>query len=75
MSWAQGRPFDQAGFNRGALTDDVMDVMLTLVSNRGLADGVMPDKERTRAEFPYVGEPYTKPEQAGVTPVPRLPQK
>ena len=67
--------FDQAGFNRRALTDDVMDVMLTLVSNRRLADGVMPDKERTRPEFQYVGEPYTKPEQAGVTPVPRPPQK
>jgi hypothetical protein len=66
--------FDQAGFNGRALTDDVMDVMLTLASDKGLADGVMPDKERTRAEFPYVGEPYTKPGQAGVTPVPRPPE-
>jgi hypothetical protein len=63
--------FDQAGFNGRALTDDVMDVMLTLSSNRGLADGVRPDKNRARAEFPYFGEHYTKAEQAGVTPVPR----
>lgn len=54
---------------------DVMDVMLTLASNRRLADSVMPDKERTRAEFSDVGKPYTKPEQASVIPVLGPPKK
>lgn len=67
--------FDQVGFNGRALTDDVMDVMLTLASNRGLADGVKPDANRTRTDFPYFGDPYSKAEQAGVTPVPRPNQK
>ncbi len=63
--------FSQAGFNGRALTDDVMDVMLTLAANKGLADGVSPDPIRTRADFPYFGQPYTRAEQASVTPVPR----
>jgi hypothetical protein len=63
--------FDQAGFNGRPLGEDVMDVMLTLASNRPLGDGVAPDRSRVRAEFPYFGEPYTKAEQAGVVPVPR----
>ncbi len=60
--------FDFAGFNGRALTDDVMDVILTLATNTALGDGVIPDRDRTRAEFPYFGEPYTSAEQAGVTP-------
>jgi hypothetical protein len=63
--------FDQASFNGRPLGDDAMDVMLTLASNKPLADGVAPDQSRIRKEFPYYGEPYTKDEQAGVTPVPR----
>jgi Domain of unknown function (DUF4331) len=63
--------FDQAGFNGRAIGDDVMDVMLTLASNKPLADGVAPDRSRTRSEFPYFGEPYRKAEQSGATPVPR----
>lgn len=63
--------FDQAGFNGRPLGDDVMDVMLTLASNKPLADGVAPDRSRLRTEFPYFGEPYSKAEQVGVTPVPR----
>jgi hypothetical protein len=63
--------FDQDGFNGRPLGDDVMDVMLTLACNKPLADGVAPDRSRTRSDFPYFGEPYTKAEQAGVTPVPR----
>ncbi len=58
--------FDFAGFNGRALTDDVMDVILTLATNTALGDGVAPDKNRTRNEFPYFGEPYTHAEQAGV---------
>jgi hypothetical protein len=60
--------FDFAGFNGRGLADDTMDVILTLSSNTALADGVAPDKARARAEFPYFGEPYSKDEQAGLTP-------
>jgi hypothetical protein len=67
--------FDLAGFNGRALGDDVMDVMLTLASNKPLQDGAVPDRSRIRAEFPYFGEPYSKDEQKDVTPVPRPPKK
>jgi len=67
--------FDQAAFNGRSLGDDVMDVMLTLASNKPLADGVAPDPSRIRKEFPYYGKPYTKDDQAGVTPVPRPARK
>jgi hypothetical protein len=60
--------FDFAGFNGRALTDDVMDVMLTLATNTALGDGVAPDKGRVRAEFPYFGEAYTSAEQSDVAP-------
>jgi hypothetical protein len=60
--------FDYAGFNGRALGDDVMDVMLTLAANQALSDGVAPDRQRTRGEFPYFGEPYTHDEQHGVSP-------
>lgn len=67
--------FDFAGFNGRALADDVMDVMLTLATNKPLSDGVAPDRTRLRHEFPYFGTAYTKDEQVGVTPVPRVPRK
>jgi hypothetical protein len=67
--------FDLAGFNGRPLGDDVMDVMLTLTSNKPLQDGAVPDRNRIRTEFPYFGEPYSKEEQKGVTPVPRPPKK
>ena len=60
--------FGFAGFNGRALTDDVMDVILTLATNTALGDGVVPDKSRTRSEFPYFGSPYTNAEQADVVP-------
>ena len=63
--------FDLAGFNGRSLSDDVMDVMLTLGSNKPLQDGAVPDRSRVRTEFPYFGEPYSKEEQKDVTPVPR----
>jgi hypothetical protein len=50
--------FNFAGFNGRPLTDDVMDVILTLASDTALADGVAPDRSRTRQDFPYFGEPY-----------------
>ena len=49
--------FDLAGFNGRPLGDDVMDVMLTLASNKPLQDGAAPDRNRIRTEFPYFGEP------------------
>jgi hypothetical protein len=60
--------FGLAAFNGRALTDDVMDVMLTLASNTALTDGVAPDRGRVRPEFPYFGPAYTLAEQAGVVP-------
>lgn len=45
-----------------------MDVMLTLVANQALSDGVAPDRQRIRGEFPYFGDPYTHDEQHGVSP-------
>jgi hypothetical protein len=67
--------FDVADFNGRPLADDAMDVMLTLAANKPLADGVAPDQNRIRNEFPYYGDPYTKDEQVGVTPVSRPAKK
>src|ERR1700742_3809051 len=61
--------FDFAGFNGRALGDDVMDIILTLVSNVPLTDGVVPDRTRMRSDFPYFGCPFQIGQKAGVTPV------
>jgi hypothetical protein len=61
--------FDLARFNGRPLGDDAMDVMLTLLSNKPIEDGAVPDRKRVRNEFPYVGLPYTKEEQIGVAPI------
>jgi hypothetical protein len=45
--------FEVSGFNGRGLADDVMDVMLTLVTNTALGDGVAPDQRRIRPEFPH----------------------
>jgi hypothetical protein len=58
----------QIGLVAEKLTDDVMDVILTLATNTALADGVAPDKARTRGEFPYFEAPYTSSEQAEIVP-------
>jgi hypothetical protein len=47
--------FDYAGFNGRALGDDVMDVMLSLMSNSALGDGVAPDSTLFSSDFPYFG--------------------
>jgi hypothetical protein len=60
--------FDLAGFNGRQLGDDVVDVMLTLASNKPLQGGVAPDRNRIRTEFPYFGEPYSNEEQKDVRP-------
>lgn len=67
--------FDRARFNGRPLADDVMDVMLTLVSNTPVEDGAVPDRKRIRSAFPYVGPPYTKEEQTGVSPIHPPPKK
>jgi hypothetical protein len=77
LSYELGTPaaFDLAGFNGRALADDVMDVMLTLASNKPIQDGVVPNRSRIREDFPYFGEPYSREEQEGVIPVARSPKK
>ncbi|MFY9690072.1 MAG: DUF4331 family protein [Candidatus Acidiferrales bacterium] len=50
--------FSFSGFNGRALTDDVMDVILTLATNTALGDGVAPDLRLVRADFPYFGDPH-----------------
>ena len=50
--------FSFAGFNGRGLCDDVMDVILTLVTNTALGDGVTPDMRLMRPDFPYFGEPH-----------------
>lgn len=60
--------FDFVSLNGRALTDDVMDLILTLATNTALGDGVTPDRTRTRSVFPYFGAPYTSAEQETVVP-------
>jgi Domain of unknown function (DUF4331) len=67
--------FNAAAFNGRTLADDAMDVILTLTANQPIADGAVPDATRIRADFPYYGEPYSKDEQAGVTPMHRPEKK
>ena len=67
--------FNLARFNGRPLGDDVMDVMLTLLSNTPIEDGAVPDRKRIRSEFPYVAPPYTKEEQMGVSPIHPTPKK
>ena len=61
--------FELASFNGRALGDDALDVMLTLVTNTPIVDGLAPDRGRIRKDFPYYGAPYTAEEQVGVTPI------
>ena len=67
--------FSVAKFNGRALSDDVMDVMLTIAANKPFSDGLAPDPARIRKDFPYYGAPYTAEEQVGVTPIPRPTKK
>ena len=59
--------FDFAAFNGRALTDDAMDVILTLATNSALGDGVAPDRGRVRDVFQLLGDDSVG-EQAGVSP-------
>jgi hypothetical protein len=61
--------FETVRFNGRPLAQDAYDVMLTLGANRPIADGVAPPHDRIRREFPYYGEPYSRAEQADLTPI------
>jgi hypothetical protein len=52
--------FEAREFNGRPPEDDAMDVMLSLVTNTDLRDGVAPDPALLRADFPYFGEPHAK---------------
>ena len=67
--------FEVASFNGRALGDDALDVMLTLVANKPIVDGLAPEWGRIRKDFPYYGAPYTAEEQVGVRPMPRPAKK
>jgi hypothetical protein len=45
--------FDFAGFNGRAPHDDVMDVMLSLMTNSPISDGASPDRNLIATKFPY----------------------
>ncbi len=45
--------FGVASFNGRALADDALDVILTLAANTPVVDGLAPDRERIRKDFPY----------------------
>ncbi len=56
-TWAA---FSYANFNGRTLTDNVMDVQLSIMTNPALRDDVpIPARPRRRAEFPYYSEPNT----------------
>ena len=45
--------FDYTGFNGRALGDNVMDNMLSVLTNSPLGTGIAPDPARVSEEFPY----------------------
>jgi len=67
--------FELGSFNGRTLSDDVLDVMLTLTANTPIVDGLAPDRGRISKDFPYYGAPYTAEEQAGMTPLARPAKK
>lgn len=61
--------FDFLEFNGRALTDDVVGVMLTLMTNTALTDGVVPSVDRVLDRFPYFGAPSLPADQIGLKPL------
>ena len=51
--------FDYTGVNGRALADNVMDNVLSVLTNSPLGTGIAPDPERISAEFPYFSTPVT----------------
>ena len=49
--------FDYTGFNGRALADNVMDNVLSVLTNSPLGTGIAPDPKRVSAEFPYFSAP------------------
>ena len=67
--------FEVDKFNGRALGDDALDVMLTLVANKPIVDGLAPEWGRIRKDFPYYGAPYTAEEQSAAAPMVRPAEK
>jgi hypothetical protein len=61
--------FDFLEFNGRALTDDVIGVMLTLMTNTALGDGLRPPGDRVIDRFPYFGAPFLPADQIGLKPL------
>ena len=53
--------FDFAGFNGRAITDNVMNVMLSLQANAPVDNGVAIPRAAILDEFPYFGAPHADP--------------
>jgi hypothetical protein len=59
LPYTVGTPasFDYTGFNGRALGDNVMDNMLSLLTNSPLGTGIAPDPGRIAQDFPYFTRP------------------
>ena len=59
LPYTVGTPasFDYTGFNGRALADNVMDNMLSVLTNSPLGTGIAPDLGRISGEFPYFSRP------------------
>ncbi|WP_371786357.1 DUF4331 family protein [Streptosporangium subroseum] len=64
--------FDPQVFNGRPMSVDAFDVMLTVGAGLAIADGVAPDADRIREQFPYCGLPYSGAQQQGLAPVREL---
>ena len=59
LPYTVGTPasFDYTGFNGRALADNVMDNMLSVLTNSPLGTGIAPDSTRISSDFPYITRP------------------
>ncbi len=59
LPYTVGTPasFDYTGFNGRALGDNVMDNMLSVLTNSPLGTGIAPDPDRVSEDFPYFSRP------------------
>ncbi len=65
LPYTLGTPaaFDFTGFNGRRLTDNVLDVILSLASDTAVNCKKPPPRERVLEKFPYYGAPYSLKEQ------------